>query len=165
MLLSGINRTTDTVFLEILSYEDLVKTGEKLDRLFLVVTYAVAFDRVYYPLPLELKKDNTTQELGHEIRIVQDIHGRGKKDINDSRATPDTHDRLIRRDRQYAQKQEECFLLQEENEKLKKELKITKQEVSTIHDRLKLISKDMNSTNQNKSHKGLKNVIEDLNVL
>lgn len=160
MLLSGINRTTDTVFLEILSYEDLVKTGENIDRLFLVVTYAVAFDRVYYPLPLELKKESTFQK---DSKIIQDIYDQDKNDeYNVSR------DRLIKNDIHYVRKQEESFLLQEENEKLKKELKNTRQELTIIHDRLKLISKDMASTNQNlinKSHRGLKNAIEDLNVI
>jgi coiled-coil domain-containing protein 61 len=61
MVVSGFKRQDDTIKVEILTLKDLQKNsdgdGGLDDKLYLILTYNVAFDRVHYPLPLLMEKD------------------------------------------------------------------------------------------------------------
>ncbi|KAI9095926.1 hypothetical protein DFS34DRAFT_168309 [Phlyctochytrium arcticum] len=59
MLLSAVNQSTDTVKLAFVSAKDIQALSKVKqvpqpdeDKLYMILTYAVAFDRVHYPLPL-----------------------------------------------------------------------------------------------------------------
>jgi coiled-coil domain-containing protein 61 len=78
MLLSAFDKSTKTVSLELLSMKDLQhKQGNDSGKIYLIVTYAVAFDRfnyllvdarVHYPLPLQLNDGKSYQELLDKLR-------------------------------------------------------------------------------------------------
>ncbi|KAI8894972.1 hypothetical protein BC833DRAFT_602901 [Globomyces pollinis-pini] len=72
MLTNAIQKNHSSLSLEILTLNDLqtnqLQTNPKPnntidDKLYLILTYAVAFDRVHYPLPLQLQNslDNSSQ--------------------------------------------------------------------------------------------------------
>ncbi|KAJ3270076.1 Coiled-coil domain-containing protein 61 [Terramyces sp. JEL0728] len=61
MMTNAIEKTNKTVSLDILTMADLQQKHG--DKLYLVVTYAVAFDRVHYPLPLVKEHDKEYKHL------------------------------------------------------------------------------------------------------
>ncbi|TPX41002.1 hypothetical protein SeLEV6574_g06295 [Synchytrium endobioticum] len=84
MLVTGIKQANPTVSLDLLTHDDLLalkKTSSKASkstinqhhqmRLYLILTYAVAFDRVHYPLPLLMNEQEPAASLRAEIQELK----------------------------------------------------------------------------------------------
>jgi coiled-coil domain-containing protein 61 len=82
MLLSALNQASDSVFVDLLTYQDLEvlksrKTGAPApppraqnpanNKRYLIMTYAAEFDRVHYPLPLVYEENPDPQQLKRVI--------------------------------------------------------------------------------------------------
>ena len=76
MLLSAVKQASDSVFVDLLTYQDLEvlksrKTGQAPpsrpspanNKRYLILTYAAEFDRVHYPLPLVFEESPDPQYL------------------------------------------------------------------------------------------------------
>lgn len=76
MLLSALKQASDSVFVDLLTYQDLEvlkqkKTGNQAagkpivpnNKRYLILTYAAEFDRVHYPLPLLFDENPDPQHL------------------------------------------------------------------------------------------------------
>lgn len=65
------------VSLEVLTLKDLKKQGnsnialEQNDKVYLIATYAVAYDRVHYPLPLIMQSTNSHQDLMNKYKEAE----------------------------------------------------------------------------------------------
>ena len=99
MLISSLTTESDSVFIDLLTYADLEllksrKTGNKSSsaaslaaknnkKRYLILTYAVEFDRVHYPLPLNFEDNPDPHDLKLTIGRLRDeisqlkIKGRG----------------------------------------------------------------------------------------
>ena len=90
MLSTALYGNTDTVFVDLLRYSDLEilkakKTGQltttnssttiKNNKRYLILTYAVEFDRVHYPLPLKYEEEISSKSLKQTIaRLRSEIY-------------------------------------------------------------------------------------------
>ena len=76
MILAGFKRQDDTIKVEILTLKDLQKNpdgDDSLDdKLYLILTYSVAFDRVHYPLPL-LMEQNIQLDLQARVENAEKV--------------------------------------------------------------------------------------------
>ncbi|POM63976.1 Viable flagellar protein number 3 [Phytophthora palmivora] len=127
MLLTALNRRSDTVFLDLLTAADLdlyrqrklqpgtssegltsAATATNNGKRYLILTYAVEFDRVHYPLPLTQEISPSAEVLQRTIRrLRQELVQKENFSVNESNA------RLV----------EENAALREENRCLKNTLK------------------------------------------
>uniref|UniRef100_A0A8D9E5J7 Coiled-coil domain-containing protein 61 n=1 Tax=Cacopsylla melanoneura TaxID=428564 RepID=A0A8D9E5J7_9HEMI len=94
MLRSGFLKTSDSISLDLLSYEDLetlrslrkgtasfyTNTSHSSNKRYLIVTYSVEFDRIHYPLPLDycgppnpLLLQATIRKLETEVSRLRDM--------------------------------------------------------------------------------------------
>ncbi|GAB9472052.1 hypothetical protein Gpo141_00009244 [Globisporangium polare] len=101
MLLSAISQRSDAVFIDLLTTSDLelyrkrkvgkpsfpqkpndafdnfpsASTPSTANKRYLILTYAVEFDRVHYPLPLNLVQTPTPEILQRTIRRLRQVNG------------------------------------------------------------------------------------------
>ena len=86
MLLSAINKSADSVFFDILTFQDLemlknrrskqlspsksqiIKTNNKR---YIILTYMVEFDKVHYPIPLNFEESPSIEVLQATIRRLR----------------------------------------------------------------------------------------------
>ncbi|KAI8912670.1 hypothetical protein EDD86DRAFT_201980 [Gorgonomyces haynaldii] len=73
MLLSALKKSSNSVSIDFLTVQDLKLQNQNQDsrRIYLVVTYAVAFDRVHYPIPLMLLEPVDHSHLTREIEKLK----------------------------------------------------------------------------------------------
>jgi coiled-coil domain-containing protein 61 len=89
MLLSSIQKNSESVYLDILTYQDLEmlkarkqksnasSTAQSIDKLktnnkrYMILTYAVEFDKVHYPLPLNFEENPDVEALKATIRRLR----------------------------------------------------------------------------------------------
>ncbi|KAJ3205853.1 Coiled-coil domain-containing protein 61, partial [Clydaea vesicula] len=78
MLISSMDKTSNSVFLDLLSNQDLEEMKKQSNafinynrktqditsnkKIYLILTYAIAFDRIHYPLPLSLGNSSIKNE-------------------------------------------------------------------------------------------------------
>ena len=76
MLLSGLEGTSSSVIVDLESHNDLEKIRNKpvignLNTIYLILTYISEFDKIFYPLPLQLKSEKEKESITSVISYFQ----------------------------------------------------------------------------------------------
>jgi coiled-coil domain-containing protein 61 len=142
MLASGLEKTSQSIIIDILTKDELYKIRNEYkatndDKLLLIMTYLVEFDKVHYPLSLTLftnslnfsksnSQENETLKLElYELRNIKD-----EKDIMERRL-----EALI------SEKDMEIYYLQKEKEELQTEMEKIKVQMDSIIEQLEAQAK------------------------
>ena len=89
--MTSLNKNSDSVFLDILTYQDLQvlksrkqgtpsqNTTQINNKRYLILTYVVEFDKVHYPLPLNFNESPDVESLKNTIkRLRSEMEEMGK---------------------------------------------------------------------------------------
>jgi hypothetical protein len=86
MLVSAVKQQSDSVFIDLLTYQDLemlkskknkgaaqqqARTMQPNNKRYLILTYAAEFDRVHYPLPLMFEAHPDPDRMRHIIKELR----------------------------------------------------------------------------------------------
>lgn len=108
MLESAISKTSDSVCLDLLTYNDLETLRQKksgatstvkanapprsshiTSKRYLILTYTVEFDRIHYPLPLPYLGKSDPQALQNEVRVLRaDLKKTRQQPLSSSTSDP-----------------------------------------------------------------------------
>ncbi|OQS07446.1 viable flagellar protein number 3 [Thraustotheca clavata] len=155
MLVSALNHKSDSVFIDLLTYSDLElyrkrKLGKSTladsgatsahsnNKRYLILTYAVEFDRVHYPLPLNYI-DNPAPE------VLQRTILRLKQSLAEARGDGGQPDKQL-------------HALQDENNSLRLQI----QQLQSIHDTSQFSDDSYKNDLQNKEYKELLSLYQQL---
>ena len=144
MLISALENTSSSVIIDLETHNDLEKMRNKpvlgnTNTIYLILTYLSEFDKVYYPLPLQLKVEDN-HLIGHFQKEIFELNN----NLN-----------LIIKEK------EDLF---EENNKLKSEFLLMNRLVEKENTEKEKIRKEFESLENNtgKEIKYLKSIVEDL---
>lgn len=147
MLLSGLEKTTQSVIIDILTQEEFenIRSEPKPGRnqkLYLIMTYIVEFDKVHYPLSLSLSNKKKPSS-GQDFKVLQD-------ELSDLRLVKQEKDIMEKRlESMISERDKEIYYLSKEKEELQTELDKIKNQMDSIIEQLENQAK----INTNKSVK------------
>lgn len=137
MLLSSVIKSSDAVFLDILTYQDLemlkarkqkantsmTTNPEKMknNKRYMILTYSVEYDKVHYPLPLNFEENPDVEVLKNTIRRLRMEMDELK--TAQVKTTQSGEGFFMTQEGGDAQKNSELLLLKVENETLKEKMK------------------------------------------
>ncbi|KAJ3377819.1 Coiled-coil domain-containing protein 61 [Lobulomyces angularis] len=134
MLISSMDKTSNSVFLDLLSNQDLEEMKKQSNafinynrrtqditsnkKIYLILTYAIAFDRIHYPLPLSLGNSSIKNE---NFNFQQQNRVNNFKINDNSSELLNSQIMELQSDRQKLMKEQ--IKIKKENDRLKHELK------------------------------------------
>ncbi|QDZ24937.1 hypothetical protein HOP50_15g74800 [Chloropicon primus] len=159
MLFSSLNENSSSVFLDLLTYEDLESLKSRAgatsrtdrastgNRRYIILTYAAEFDRVHYPLPLLYEDPDPDLMRETILKLRQEIQGLRARSLSSSSTfSLKAENRHLREENGNLKAQMQRAIRSEKSDsydELSTQLKLVKRERNILQTRLEALEDDL----------------------